>query len=246
MPLARRLPADRHSPALDFLRLARAFVFANELGFEDRYRSYVEVFQRTEVDDVLRDLPDHSAGSRLGDLLWRTNGADPLRRLLEVDMATQLPDDLLMLTDKMTMATSIECRVPLLDQKLVELSARIPASIKIKNGELKHVMKAALAPELPGSILNRKKRGFGAPMGAWLKAELASLLDHVLSAASLERRGVFNPSAVQKLIAEHTHARHDRTEHLLALMNFEIWARIFLDGQKPEDVAGEIAERAAA
>ena len=108
--------------------------------------------------------------------------------MMAVDAATQLPDDLLMLTDRMSMAVSLECRVPLLDHELVELAARIPESIKIRNGRLKHVMKEALAGLLPDDILNRKKRGFGAPMGAWLKRELAPLLRDALSRESVERR----------------------------------------------------------
>jgi asparagine synthase (glutamine-hydrolysing) len=87
-----------------------------------------------------------------------------------------LPDDLLLLTDKMSMAVSLECRVPLLDHQLVELAAAMPGSIKVRHGRLKHLMKASLADLLPDDILNRKKRGFGTPMGAWLKRELAPLL----------------------------------------------------------------------
>src|SRR5213076_2362808 len=104
------------------------------------------------------------------------DSSDPLNRMLVVDAETQLPDDLLMLTDRMTMATSLECRVPLLDHELVELTARIPAELKIKGGELKHLMKRALADLLPPEILHRKKRGFGTPMGAWLKRELQPML----------------------------------------------------------------------
>jgi asparagine synthase (glutamine-hydrolysing) len=86
---------------------------------------------------------------------------DDLNRMLSVDAETQLPDDLLMLTDKMSMAVSLECRVPLLDQELVELAARMPEGIKMRGGRLKHVMKAALQDVLPVDIRERKKRGFG-------------------------------------------------------------------------------------
>ena len=110
---------------------------------------------------------------------------EPLRQLMDVDFATQLPDDLLLLTDKMSMAVSLECRVPLLDQRLVELAARMPGPLKVRGGELKHVMKRALAGVLPDSILHREKRGFGAPMGAWLRAELAPMLRDVLSRESV-------------------------------------------------------------
>src|SRR5439155_7168892 len=105
---------------------------------------------------------------------------DDLNRMLVVDAETQLPDDLLLLTDKMSMAVSLECRVPLLDHELVELAARMPEDVKIRGGRLKHAMKEALADVLPADILERKKRGFGTPMGAWLKGDLAPLLRDVL------------------------------------------------------------------
>src|SRR5690606_30743097 len=107
-----------------------------------------------------------------------------------VDALTQLPDDLLLLTDKMTMATSLECRVPLLDHELVELAAQIPGQLKIAGGDLKHLMKKALADVLPQEILGRSKRGFGAPMGAWMKRELSVLIDSLLSSESLAARGL--------------------------------------------------------
>jgi asparagine synthase (glutamine-hydrolysing) len=244
-PLAARLPADRHSSVLDVFRLTKAFVAANELGWEDRYRTYVEIFRDSEIEALLGSSGSHAA-TRLRAILAEPGPTDPLNRLLSVDMATQLPDDLLMLTDKMTMASSLECRVPLLGNELIDLSARIPSEIKIRRGRLKHVLKCALASELPAEILERKKRGFGAPMGAWLKAELAPLMHHVISPEAIERRGLFDPNLIGELIDEHRHARQDRTEHLLGLMNFEIWARLFLDQEQPEDIAGEMIDRAAA
>ena len=122
-------------------------------------------------------------------------GEDTLARMFAVDALTQLPDDLLMLTDKMTMANSLECRVPLLDHELVELAARIPANIKVAGGEMKALMKKALADVLPREVLHRPKRGFGAPMGAWLKNELAQLLSGALSRAVDRAAGIAAPRA---------------------------------------------------
>jgi asparagine synthase (glutamine-hydrolysing) len=165
---------------------------------------------------------------------------------MDVDFATQLPDDLLLLTDKMSMAVSLECRVPLLDQRLVELAAGMPGSLKMKGGELKHTMKRALADVLPHSILYREKRGFGAPMGAWLRAELAPVLHDVLSRESIERRGLLDPDVVQATIREHEQQKSDRTDHLLGLINLEIWCRMYLDGQSAAGVADSLREALAA
>jgi asparagine synthase (glutamine-hydrolysing) len=165
---------------------------------------------------------------------------DGLNRMLTVDSLTQLPDDLLLLTDKMSMAVSLECRVPLLDHELVELAATIPESIKLRGGRLKHVLKGALAGLLPDDILERKKRGFGTPIGAWLKGQLAGVVDTVLGPESLARRGLFDPAAVGELVAAHRAQREDYTDALLALINFEVWARLYLDGRGHVDVADEL------
>jgi asparagine synthase (glutamine-hydrolysing) len=159
-----------------------------------------------------------------------------------VDAGTQLPDDLLLLTDKMSMATSLECRVPLLDHELVELAARMPQAVKIRGGRLKHAMKEAVADLLPPDILDRKKRGFGTPMGAWLKQELAPMMDELLSEDALERRGLFEPGVVRALIVQHEQNRVDGTDRLAALMNLEIWARMYLDRRTPQDVTAELEE----
>jgi len=168
-----------------------------------------------------------------------------LARMFAVDAYTQLPDDLLLLTDKMTMATSLECRVPLLDHELVELAAQIPAGIKVAGGELKALLKRALADVLPAEILHREKRGFGAPMGAWLKGALSELLESALSRATLERRGLLQHAPVAKLIEAHRANRVDGTDKLLTLPNLEVWSRIYLDRRSSADVADELKEAVA-
>jgi asparagine synthase (glutamine-hydrolysing) len=221
------------------LRLAKGFLANAGRSFEDRYRGYVQVFSRAATAELLR-ADGFERRDLLGDSFARAQGSDALNRLLAIDAETQLPDDLLLLTDKMSMAVSLECRVPLLDHELVELAARMPAGLKIKGGRLKHVMKEALAPVLPQDVLNRQKRGFGAPMGAWIKHELAPVLAAVLSAEAVERRGLFRHAHIASLVADHRANRVDATDQLLSLLNLEIWCRLYLDGRTPEDVAAEL------
>jgi asparagine synthase (glutamine-hydrolysing) len=241
--LGEKLPSDRHSPLLNAMRLAKGFLASAGLPIEQRYRSYVEVFSDAEADRLLRRPVVGEDPLRLA--FDAATSSDELNRMFAVDAATQLPDDLLLLTDKMSMAVSLECRVPLLDHELVELACRMPEQIKIRNGRLKHVMKAALRDVLPQHILERKKRGFGTPMGAWLKGDLAPLLRDVLSEEAVEARGLFRYSEIATLIAAHESSRIDGTDRLLALMNFEIWARIYLDARAPEDVADQLKAVAA-
>jgi asparagine synthase (glutamine-hydrolysing) len=233
------LPSDRHSASLNMMRLAKGFLANAGGSFEERYRGYVQVYSRAAAAELLR-ADGLERRDLLGASFARAQGSDPLNRLLAIDAETQLPDDLLLLTDKMSMAVSLECRVPLLDHELVELAARMPTGIKIKGGRLKHVMKEALAPMLPRDILNRKKRGFGAPMGAWIKHELAPVLASVLSEEAVERRGLFRHAGIARLVADHRANRVDATDQLLSLLNLEIWCRLYLDGRTPDDVAAEL------
>jgi asparagine synthase (glutamine-hydrolysing) len=243
-PVLRRLPSDRHAALPNLLRLARSVVIASDQPFEHRYQSYLQVFG-PERQAGLLGRAQRDAVAPIVEAFAAARDGDQLQRLLQVDMATQLPDDLLVLTDKMSMATSLECRVPLLDERLVELAARMPARFKIRGRKLKYVLKKALEPVLPARILHRGKRGFGAPVGAWLKCELAPLLRSVLSRQSVERRGLLHWPVIAETIALHDSNREDHTDHLLALLNLELWCRLYLDGRSPEDVGGSLAEEAA-
>lgn len=237
--VGRRLPSDRHSPMLNLSRLARGFLEGAALPFEERYRGYVQVFPKGELRRLLRTglaaQPD-----MLEAAFGHAGGTDSLNRLLRVDAETMLPDDLLMLTDKMSMATSLECRVPLLDHELVELAARMPEAIKIRGGRLKHAMKEAVSGLLPRDILERGKRGFGTPMGAWLKQDLAPLVRGLLSESAIRGRGLLDSPSVHELIASHNANRVDGTDRLVTLLNLEIWSRLYLDGRNPDDVADEL------
>ncbi|MET0344687.1 MAG: asparagine synthase (glutamine-hydrolyzing) [Casimicrobiaceae bacterium] len=242
--LGERLPSDRHSPLLNAMRLAKGFLASAGLSFDERYRSYIQVFS-DDMAATLAAQPRSCAVDPVAAAFAAATSDDDLNRMLTVDAETQLPDDLLLLTDKMSMAVSLECRVPLLDHELVELAARMPEEVKIRGGRLKHAMKAALADVLPASILERKKRGFGTPMGAWLKGDLKPLLRDVLSQETVAARGWFRPAEVSRLIAAHESNAEDGTDRLLALMNLEIWARIYLDRREPADVADELKATAA-
>jgi asparagine synthase (glutamine-hydrolysing) len=161
-------------------------------------------------------------------------------------LQTQLAEDLLLLTDKMTMACSLECRVPFLDHRLVELAATIPAEQKLPAGRLKGVLKAALRGVLPDAVLDRRKRGFGAPVGAWFKRELVPLRKALLSRDVVIARGLLDPDVVERVSADHDANREDYSDLLLVLLNFEIWSRLFLDGVSHNDVADELAEHSLA
>jgi asparagine synthase (glutamine-hydrolysing) len=165
---------------------------------------------------------------------------------MRVDAQAQLPEDLLLLTDKVTMATSIECRAPFLDHGLAELAAQIPARSKLSGGELKHLLKRALVGVLPDDVLSRSKRGFGAPVGAWFKSQLRPLLASLVNQQSIERRALLSWPVVSGVLATHDANREDYSDLILVLINLEIWCRLFLDNRSPADVTEELTGLARA
>ena len=112
--------------------------------------------------------------------------------------------------------------------------------MKMRDGQLKRLMKSALADMLPHDILHRAKRGFGTPMGAWLKRELAPMLRDLLAPTVLQRRGLFYPPVIDRLVADHRANRIDGTDALIALMNLEIWSCVYRDAREPGEVADEL------
>ena len=145
----------------------------------------------------------------------------------------------------MTMATSIECRVPLLANGLVDLALAMPSNHKISGKSLKHVLKLAMGDVLPQEILYRPKRGFGAPMGMWLKSSLSGVTDELLSDNSISSRGIFDAGSIHRIRDRHAKQQDDFSDHLQALVNLEVFARIYVDGRSVDDVAGELTAIAA-
>ncbi|CAN5369892.1 asparagine synthase (glutamine-hydrolyzing) [soil metagenome] len=160
--------------------------------------------------------------------LTKTDAADLIDKLLYADTKTYL-HELLMKQDQMSMAASIESRVPFLDHKLVEYTAKLPTDLKIRGRETKWILREAMKGILPDEILTRKKMGFPVPLGDWLRNEFKGFVDeYVLSERALQR-GIFNRDFVRELAAAHN-GGEDNTARIFRLINFEIWQRQFIDG----------------
>ena len=243
-PLAESLPSGRQSRAMDVARYAKKFIRAGELPWGEQYRLFIEILGRDRLSALMAGAMTGSDG--FDRVTSAETSTDPLLRLLRIDAETQLPEDLLLLTDKMTMARSIECRVPFLDHRLVEVAARIPARYKLPGGNLKHLLRQALEGLVPADVLERRKRGFGAPVGEWFKSELRPLRDELLRPTAVEQRGLLDASQVRQIVADHDARREDYSDLLLVLMNLEIWCRLFLDRRDASDIADELSSLARA
>jgi asparagine synthase (glutamine-hydrolysing) len=233
--LTRLVPQDRTKAWKDYARYAAAFVKTAELDPTARFISYVTLFSPQSQAELLR--PESRAAVD-GDLSANTLRKyfdrcpdDTLNSILYTDAKTSLPDDLLALTDRMSMAASIECRAPLVDYELVELASRMPASLKVRGRTLKYLLKKAVAPWLPSEVINRKKRGFGAPVGGWLRKDLQPLIRDLLSEEQVRSRGMFQWPKIQEILRAHNEQRSDYTDQVFALVALEMWCRAYLDGQ---------------
>jgi asparagine synthase (glutamine-hydrolysing) len=154
---------------------------------------------------------------------------DPVPTLLDVNLRSYLPDDLLIKADRMSMAASLEARSPFLDHVLVEFAATIPASLKLKGSVGKYILKRAFENRLPREIIYRRKHGFGVPIGKWFRATLRDYLNETLLSTRAAQRGVLRTEAVQQLVNEHLSGARDHGHALWTVMMLEVWARRFLD-----------------
>jgi asparagine synthase (glutamine-hydrolysing) len=170
------------------------------------------------------------------------SSSDPLDRALYVDVKTYLVDDILTKVDKMSMAVSLEARVPLLDHRLLEFAATVPTALKLKNGQSKYLLRRLLEKRMPKSIVDRPKQGFEAPIGRWLRGPLAPMVDSLLLDGRLRERGVFENGAVARLWQEHRDGTRDHRHRLWSLVMLELWFREFADGTG----SGRSARRPAA
>ena len=174
----------------------------------------------------------------------RRDGRPLLEQLLYTDSATYL-HELLMKQDQMSMAASIESRVPFLDHPLVEWVTGLPVSLKLKGLTTKVILREAMKDRLPAEILSRKKMGFPVPVGEWLRTSHRHVVNGFVLSDRALARGLFDVAAVRSLVAEHQggSARHD--ERLWALLNLEVWHRLWMDGESVTDVQQEMAAGAS-
>ena len=161
----------------------------------------------------------------------------PLQRMLALEQRFFLTDHNLTYTDKMSMAAGVEARVPFLDLDLVDFASKIPPQFKQRGRDGKWILKKAMEPYLPSNVIYRSKSGFGAPLRHWLQGEMHDWLLDILSCERLCRRGLFDPLAVHRLIADNTEGRIDASYTLLSLAFIEIWCRHFVD-----DAPGRLLE----
>jgi asparagine synthase (glutamine-hydrolysing) len=231
-PLAALIPDTL--PRRNRLRQTKRFLQKAELPLARRYLGWINYFTREQKGELysgeFRDrLGACDAESWLLGLFDQvgSTAADPLDVLLAVDVRSYLPYDLLVKMDIATMANSLEARSPLLDHRVMEFAARLPADFKVRGRTLKYLLKEVGKKLLPPENLSRRKMGFGVPVGQWMRGDLRPLVEDVLLSGDALRLGYFEPDKVRKLVRAHLEGTRDYSSQLWALLCLELWQREF-------------------
>lgn len=216
----------------------RYVAYMTHLNGLRRERLYTDEYRRLVGESVAFDVMGRP---------WRESGAGPIvDRMLDVDVQTYLPDDLLTKMDIATMASSLEARSPFLDHQLMEFAASLPAGLKVRGRETKVILRSALRGWVPDEILDAPKRGFRLPLGDWFRSELRGYTRDVLLDARAAGRGYFDQSYVRELLDRHGNGVQDHSQGIWTLLMFELWHREFIDGPQSPSSASSTERIAAA
>lgn len=212
------------------------FLYNTSLDAVDRYIDSVSHFGNLKKIELYSNVFRENLNGQFGkaEKIYREiadsiGSENPIDKLLYLDSKTYLPSDILTKVDRMTMATSLEARVPLLDHELIEFVQTIPAELKLKGSETKYIFKKAMEGVVPREILYREKQGFGVPIGDWINSQLKDRIHGILSEKRTLERGYFEPKYIQILLDEHAKNRRDHSHSLWILWMLELWHRRFVD-----------------
>ncbi|MEP7338091.1 MAG: asparagine synthase (glutamine-hydrolyzing) [Acidobacteriota bacterium] len=230
-PLVGSLPVSDKKLSLEFKM--KRFLGGQDLSPAEAHLWWRVVLTEAQKHELLapqvfKQFDPQPSVRHFTDVFNRSNASETLSRLMHIDSAVFLPDDLMIKNDRMSMAHSLEARVPLTDPDLMNFLASVPARLKLPGLRKKNLMRRAMEGTLPPAILNKKKVGLEMPYSRWFKNELKETLLHHLSPARLAERGLFNPQAVQLLIDEHLAGKRDHGRALWGLINYAMWLEIYI------------------
>jgi asparagine synthase (glutamine-hydrolysing) len=202
-----------------------------------RYAGWSEVFTSGQLKSLVMPdyrTADHNVYAPFESLFEQAAHLDRTNRAMYTDLHLRLPNDYLEKVDKATMAASVEARVPLLDYRLVELAQRIPSAFKVSRRETKVLLRRAVADLLPSEVVNLPKHGFSVPIRQWFQGALRDYVRDILTGTETQTRGVFNPAAIERIWTDNAAGRGLYQTHLWLLLNFELWARYYLDASNSD------------
>jgi asparagine synthase (glutamine-hydrolysing) len=235
-PAIRSLPVSHNNLSFDYK--AKRFIAAAAEPAVSRHLHWMGSFPLSEHKQLMREgLVTLAAGDE--DKLYSPRfalkggdeaAADVVSTITRLDLTTYLPDDLLVKSDRASMAASLEVRLPFLAFPLVEFALSLPSSFKVRGLTTKYLLKKAISPYLPASTISRPKKGFGIPVAKWLRSDFKPLVDEMLSAEFIRRQGLFEYGYISDLLDQHNSGSVDRRKELWTLFMFQWWWRKFFGG----------------
>jgi asparagine synthase (glutamine-hydrolysing) len=220
-PLVDLLPSSSQKVSFDYK--AKRFMRGAHLPPVERHHAWKEIFSPEAQDDLL-------AGDRISDPVdayraryAETEGAPELARLQDLDLGIYLVDDLLVKTDRASMAHSLEARVPFLDTEVADLALALETRQKVRGLSKKRLLRRAVEPLVPKEIVRGRKQGFSIPVAAWLRGDLEPFARDVLSPETIERQGCLRPEAVTRVLDEHVSGKEDLSRQIWGLLSFTLW-----------------------
>ncbi|HMF55088.1 MAG TPA: asparagine synthase (glutamine-hydrolyzing) [Pyrinomonadaceae bacterium] len=213
---------------------AKRFMHGASLPKVERYLRWVSVFdtpdkQELYSDDFSHETAQWNAARWLEPWFANANGSGLLDATLLADTMTYLPNDLLVKVDIASMAVSLEARSPFLDHHVIEFAASLPENLKLRGLTTKYLLKRVLKRLLPSENLDRRKMGFGVPIGHWFRGEMQGFLRETILSDRALKRGLFKPEAVRRLVELHTRRERDFSHQLWTLLMLELWFQRFID-----------------
>lgn len=234
--------------------LAQKAAWMNDLSFfsdEQRYAQSMSFLRFTsEAKDALftdaakGEVDDRDSIGKFLVFFHADNAKDLVDKMLYTELMTRIPDHSCVITDRMSMAHSLECRAPLLDLRLVEFAASIPANLKLKGTKLKYIFRQVAARYLPRELITRRKQGFGFPIGVWMRTDLKDFVTNLFDDSRFAECGLFERAHMRRLLHEHVAGRADHSFRLWILINLEIWHWLYIEGDSLESVRDRIARLA--
>jgi asparagine synthase (glutamine-hydrolysing) len=201
-----------------------------------------EAKQQLFTDDARAQIDDYDSSDKILKYFNADNVDDVVDRMLYTDLMTRMPDHLLAIVDRMSMAHSIESRPPLMDYKLVEYAASIPSHLKLKGRTLKYILKKVAGRHIPGELINREKQGFSFPIAIWMRTDLKKFLKRLFSQSRFVQAGIFNEDYIFRILDEHISGKYDHNYRLWILLNLEFWYRLYFDQESVESLT-ELTDR---
>ena len=227
-PLVERLPTSTRKASFDYK--AKRFVRAAHLPALERHHGWKEIFSPDERAELTGRQPAWEPLTPLRERFAETEGHDLLTRLQDVDLGTYLVDDLLVKTDRASMASSLEARVPFLDTVVSNFALSLPAAQRVRRLQKKRLLRRAVEPLLPREVVHGRKRGFSIPAAAWLRDELEPFARETLAPETLSRQGLLRPEPVRRLLDDHAAGRADLSRQLWGVLALTLWYERHVEG----------------